>query len=235
VKRSVILYTGGMDSLILSWLRPDAELVYVSIGSTYEYDELAACLRMAEQGLARMPTIIDGGTLLAQEADGHVLHRNLVLIAHAAAMTGADEVLLGAVRGEASLDKSARFLRRAGRVLSASEGRRVRVRAPLKRDTKAGWVGTFLREGGSRQALMEAVSCYAGEGWSCGECQACFRRWVALTLNGIDADFASDPRTYASGLRWQDGVRAILRAPVREWYGMAVNNFGAWQVLRQRA
>jgi hypothetical protein len=29
-------------------------------------------------------------------------------------------------------------------------------------------------------------------------------------------------------------VRAILRAPVREWYGMAVNNFGAWRVLRQR-
>ena len=34
--------------------------------------------------------------------------------------------------------------------------------------------------------LLTSYSCYEGEEQHCGQCKACFRKWVSLENNGID-------------------------------------------------
>src|SRR5260370_7123751 len=69
-------------------------------------------------------------------ADGHVLHRNLsFLVSVVQAFPQAQAIAYGALRGEASADKSPAFVRAANRVFRASEGG-PRIEAPLLHTTK---------------------------------------------------------------------------------------------------
>lgn len=231
---AALLYTGGMDSLMLATLRPDAVPVYVMIGSPYENAELDTMFELYQRGGPK-PTILHGPQLQAPHADGHIVHRNLALITTVAAGTGADEILLGAVKGEASPDKSARFLRATSRALSASEHRPVRVHAPLKRRTKTDAVVDYLIAGGSVRLLKSTRSCYDPHAERCGRCQACFRRWVAFTNVGTAPEkHDHDPRAYglAAADDWREMLARLRGTPAREWLGMVQNNVDAWRALR---
>ena len=50
--------------------------------------------------------------------------------------------------------------------------------------------------------LNLTVSCYAGSALPCGECKACFKRWVAFANNGLEEKFMSHPAysAYAAGV-----------------------------------
>ena len=231
------LYSGGLDSVLLWHLaRPDA-VVYVRWGAAYESAELASLNRQRALGGPEV-TVVPGPPYLGTpDKDGHVPHRNLsLLLAAAAAMPAADTLLIGAVLGEASPDKSGRFLRLAGKALTASEGRRVRVRAPLRRATKRAWVRRYLATGGSPALLAATTSCYDGTAPGCGTCPACFRRWQALDGTGLEGDTVAPPWTWWERARAR-GVRPALtnlrQHPVSGWPGIIWMNAEAARRVRR--
>lgn len=234
--KRILLFSGGLDSVIGWWLlRPD-ECVYVTWCAPYEAAELRALERLRQLGGPHV-RIVPGPTLPPPGLDGHVPHRNLaLLVAAAAACPDASTLLLGAVLGESSADKSGRFLRRAGAVLTASEGRRVRVRAPLRRRLKRSWVKKYLAQGGPVELLAASVSCYSDAGEPCGACPACFRRWQALTGTGVRFYTAQAPDSYWREARARGPLAALerLRAhPVAGWPGVLLLNLdAAWRVGR---
>lgn len=229
---TVLLFSGGLDSLCAWHLLGRPVAVYVTLGHPYQADELHAMGRLAEQRPALRLHAVPGPDLGAlQQPDGHLPHRNLILAAVAAAhCPTADRVALGALLGEASPDKSRRFLRAASRVLSVSEVRRVRVTAPFRHLTKTGLLRAYLRAGGDPQLVALTRSCYeAGDTpYGCGRCQACFRRWVALYRCGLDAG----PRPALTVDRG-DVLRHWRRAGLRATPGLVVNNAGALLALRR--
>jgi 7-cyano-7-deazaguanine synthase in queuosine biosynthesis len=228
-----ILYSGGLDSLLLRLRFPEALLLRVEYGQTYSAAERMAIYSQA--GIDRRVPLTVGCQLPEAAEDGHVPHRNLALAVLGAAWTGADRVLLGGVRGETSLDKSRRFLHAASRALTRSEGPPVALCAPLAGRTKSEHLRDLVRSQGvvAAQKLLDCTtSCYAAE-WDgaeigCGLCLACFRKWVAVTNAGLAARFATDPACREINRR--DAVY-LLRAPLREWPGIIENHWDARRAL----
>lgn len=234
--KRVVLFSGGMDSLA-AWrlYAPDASLCYVRIGAPYEGRELRSIL---DRGFAGDVQIVQASETLGEAADkaGRVPLRNLLFAVTAAADFEADEVVLGALAGETSPDKSRRFAAAASAAMSASEGRRIRLTLPFRRMTKAQLVAAFLRAHPRMGAAMlrACPSCYAERlpdgAVGCGRCMSCLRRWVAMSLNGIEERYAERPWTGDWLHRDRDSWLGYLRrTPARDWPGVARAN---WELLR---
>lgn len=214
----VLLFSGGLDSVAIWHLTGRPHPVYIRLGHPYEDAELHT-LRVLSELVPRLDVdVVDGPNIGWREfPDGHIPHRNLVLATTAAAHFSPAEIMVGALLGEASPDKSRRFLRATSAALTASENRPVRVWAPAARWTKAGLLRRFLAaEPRAAHIVAHTRSCYAPEG-ECGRCQACFRRSVALYHCGL-TDVRPTPPPGA------DPVRAVLGAGMVRWPALAWNN-----------
>ena len=189
--KSVLLFSGGMDSLMINaLLKPDI-LLNVSMNSTYddreretfpnlisEFEELIYLDR--ELDLARY-----------ERDDAIVPNRNahLVLLASHYGET----IWLGSVSGDRSFDKDEIFYHHMETLLNHmwqaqhwTEERRFTVSSPFKDRTKTDLVEEYLEKGGQPQYLLDSYSCYEGEEQHCGQCKACFRKWVALENNVVE-------------------------------------------------
>lgn len=224
---TALLFSAGLDSLCLWHLTGQPVPVYVRTGHRYEAAELAALAALEDATLGLRVRVVDGPQIgpLEHPVTGHVPHRNLALLTTAAAATGADRLLLGALLGEASPDKSRRFLRAASRALTASEGRKITVEAPAHRWTKTGLVRRFAAAyPDAVPTLAVTRSCYEPAG-ECGTCPACFRRQVALWRAGLSAQRPQVPTRHGSALS------AAWAAGVTRWPALAANNAGALLAL----
>lgn len=199
----LLLHSGGMDGHVCWLMDPTLKPVYVRHGAKNERAELQALADIQLLDPRFQPTVVELGFMPKRDFDGHIAHRNaLLLVAALAAFPQAESIAYGALLGEGSGDKSAAFARRLGKALSVGEGRRIRVLRPLARMTKARALRHGLSLPGSH-TLTVTTSCYHGN--DCGHCQACFRLGIAQYLNGLRDDLPGLPVE-------TKGVRATLRA-----------------------
>ena len=216
--KPALLFSGGLDSTCALHLLADAvQPVYVRIGAPYEREELRHA-----QALTESLHVLDGPSLgYLAEGDGHIRHRNAAL-AITVATAGYRTIYLGALRGEASRDKSGAFFDSLTRLLRASEAGDWTVTAPFARLTKTGLLRRALAAGMLPDLALSTRSCYAAEG-ECGRCQACFRRWVALVNCGLPAG----ERPVVPAARWGP----LRDAGVRRWPDIALNNVDALRAI----
>ena len=232
-RKHIQLFSGGLDSYILWHLLDRPEAVYVRYGHKYEQKELDTIGALQDIEPDLRVTILVGPRIGSmEEPDGHVPHRNLLLVSTAVAMLDPEIVYLGALRGEASRDKSHRFLRKATRLLSFSE-KPVKVLSPSKRFTKTSLVAKFKKQFPEKiERLSMTRSCYADTDLPCGQCVACYKRWVAMTNNGIDEPYQISP---AFGV--ERSLPALLpymwRMPIREWPAVIQNTLDAVRAMRR--
>jgi 7-cyano-7-deazaguanine synthase in queuosine biosynthesis len=189
--RTVLLYSGGLDSLMLHrLLRPDV-LLYVDTRSPYaaaERSRLPPSTEVVEFDLRRW-----------ERPDGIVPCRNLYFVT--VASTFGEFIALGSTKGDRVHDGSPLFASSASHLLTYlwspqhwTEGRRIRVDMPIKDLTKAEAVALFVRNGGDAEWLARAAfSCYRGGDVECMDCLCCARKWVALTLNGVAMARSAEP------------------------------------------
>lgn len=194
----VILYSGGMDSFILAHLFPEAQLLYVDVGSKYSAKELIYLQRPDSRDVT-VDTSISLGSW--ERADAIIPGRNAFL-ALVASQYG-DDIMLGATAGDQSRDKDDKWAAMMGQLLAYMYSgkhfqppRDMRVLLPIKDMTKAELVARYLQRGGKHRALLNTVSCYSPHHFQCGRCKSCLRKWVALEANNIVSAniWASDPR-----------------------------------------
>jgi 7-cyano-7-deazaguanine synthase len=202
--KKVLLFSGGMDSLMMDKLfNPDILLVFPH-GQQYEEVELNNITKLVKNGH------IDGDKLVfdyrfnfmeLERDDAIIPLRNLYFIS--AATDYGEEILLGSVSGDRTLDKSNDFYKLLTKTLNYlyqdqhwCEKRKFKISSPLKNFSKSEVVEMYLNKGGTKQALLDSYSCYSGERIPDGTCKACFRKFVALENNGIDTSnyFKNDPR-----------------------------------------
>lgn len=213
----IVLHSGGLDSHI-TWLRTRYRPVYVKHGSEAQEAEGAALGELMHFYGDFRPLFVDGPPLTASY-DGHVPHRNLLLIGTAAAATGARRIAYGALLGEATGDKSRLFRRSLSHALSVGEHRRITVEAPLARHTKAAALTAALRDYPElRDLLPVLVACNHGK--DCGTCQGCYRRHLAEWQCGLTGPPALPVET--------DGAWANLRrTPPYRWPSLAAANYAS--------
>jgi len=201
--KSVLLFSGGMDSLIMNYLlKPDVLLV-IPHGNKYEKQEMECIKRLINKKIIdKKKVVFDKSLQLGQfERDDAIIpNRNLYFITLATHY--GETIYLGSVYGDRSLDKSKVFFKKCENMFNFlymeqhwCKGRTFSISAPFKNLTKTELIDEYIYNGGSRDALLESYSCYAGNNKPCGVCKPCFRKWVSLKNNNINTDkyFKQDP------------------------------------------
>ena len=207
MRNPVLLYSGGLDSVIMAALVPEAILLYIDSGAGYTTKELD---RSAPRELIIVRDVIN---LARYELPSAIVPaRNLYLVAIAA--NYGDTILLGSTAGDNSTDKDDAFADMAGALLShiydCNHFNReipITVRLPGKKMSKGELVRQYLSEGNDPKVLLEAVSCYDSDtDGHCGQCKACIRKWAALASNNINDDaYDNHPLNYD----WQPIIDTI--------------------------
>lgn len=209
--KKILLYSGGMDSYLADKLwKPDIK-VYVDCKSEYskaEVNHLAvpSDIVMVSSALNLETFERDDAIIPYRNLYFLTVAANIAEI-YWPLETYPDidciEIGLGATAGDRVLDKSPEFAEMFGEVLTllnrpqhwtGGNARQIKVVLPVKNFTKADMVHNYLvqemKEDRSADKAMERLnretfSCYSPQlGAPCWRCKPCFRKWVALTLNG---------------------------------------------------
>ena len=216
----LILYSGGLDSLIMARFAevryPNAKVtkVFYDIGQPYAAKEIAAL--PADVIQRKLPWLSPEFTPVGKEgsASGDIIipGRNMLLATAAACMYLPDEIWMGALQGEThegSTDKNYPFLNRLNETLAYVlrpfyEGPPWRSKAPAVARfplADAGFnklraVRWALQNGITEAQIKASSSCLSGEPGNCGRCVVCLRRWGIFRQLGIPQEqYNVDPLT----------------------------------------
>ena len=190
----VLLFSGGMDSVIFDHLLKPDVLLYLPTGSKYEYietkklDDLAMKGYIDSKKLVVLPDVLN--LSLFERDDAIVPNRNAFLLLFASLY--GEILILGSVQGDRSYDKDEIFYDKMMALLNHmwqeqhwTEEKTFKVMSPYKNTTKTQLIKDYLADGGKPEILLESYSCYEGKEQLCGWCKPCFRKWVSLHNNGI--------------------------------------------------
>jgi 7-cyano-7-deazaguanine synthase in queuosine biosynthesis len=193
--KQVLLFSGGMDSLMFDYfLKPDV-LLYLPSGSSFEEVETKRLHSLVDNGYIDKDKLVifdDVLNLKMFERDDYIVPNRNAFYLLVASMLG-ETLILGSVSGDRSNDKDETFFTKINELLDYmwkeqhwTEERNFKVISPYKDKTKTELVKDYLDNGGSSKALIESYSCYSGNETLCGTCKPCFRKWIALYNNDIE-------------------------------------------------
>lgn len=176
----VLMFSGGMDSIVAWYYTGKPACVHVTGHSRYSFEELYAVTKFMERHEEMECEIVEMDWLADfEEEDATIPLRN----AHFA-MIGAhfaDKVLIPCQLGEQNIpDRSPQFFTEVSSLLSYLQKRPVKVDPVFPNMTKQDMVKWYLDSGHNRAELWLSYSCFSGKTGRCGECSACFRTAVAL-------------------------------------------------------
>lgn len=206
MKKIVILYSGGLDSLIMRKYaelnNPDSEIVcvYYDIGHPYAWKEKAV---LPKDVIVHDMTWFNASGV---SKDGNntgncfIPGRNLVFVTLAASQYLPDEIWLGALQGEIhakATDKNYEFACTASKTLSYTLSPfkdHISVVYPL---AEAGFgkleATAWAIEHGMKDAVLKSSSCMEGEEGNCGICATCLRRWGIFLQLGLEEKYNVHP------------------------------------------
>lgn len=181
--KSVLLFSGGMDSLIAFEYLNQPDTVYVDLGHRYASQEVRRAMKVLPE--TRYVKSRDFGSMF-EKPDAEIPLRNLHL-AMIAANLGYDQIWLSVQRNEMSVpDRTDQFFIDTSALLTTLSGRPIKVDTPFRDYDKVEMVAWYKHYGRNLTKLRETWACYRPtEEEHCGDCPACFRRFVAMKLNDI--------------------------------------------------
>jgi len=186
MKKIVLLYSGGMDSLIAYRWYHEPETLYVNLGTRYAGAEIEAVKKTLPD-----TTIINIPEMGRFELDNaHFPGRNS-LLAWCGASVGGVRIILVTQKGEmtGTKDRTNAFFKQISHHLSYVFEREIIVETPFANIDKTEMVEWYLKSGGELDLLYKTIGCYRGAQRPCGNCSACLRRYVAFMNNGLDPQF----------------------------------------------
>lgn len=179
----VLLYSGGLDSWLISKLwKPDIKL-YVNIGGSYNKEEMRRLPSDVE--VIEMPLL--GRFELSNK---FVPLRNLYFLMIASHF--GSEICLGATAGDwGNKDKTPEFLDLAEQMLQMlwsdkKATKEITICKDFIYQPKSELIRKYLKMGGTIEEIRkETFSCYTPKnGKECFDCYPCFRKFALLYANG---------------------------------------------------
>ena len=194
----ILLFSGGLDSYIGWYFLDKPPTLYVGLGHRYMTHEIEKVKILIPE------TVIDSRLNLAdwEEKDANIPLRNAFLVMIASKYD--KNVALIVQRGEMNIpDRSVKFFNDFAEWLTFLWGIRVTLNTPFFNMTKTDMVKWYLNHNLSPENLIATRSCYAPTDNPCGNCAACFRRWVAFTNNELE-------EAYDQPIEKFDGLKIYL-------------------------
>ena len=192
----VLMFSGGLDSYLalLTLLDNgiDPKLVYVEHGSKNNDEQLFQAKKLAKKHGKEL--IIDRTLSMGkwEEENAFIPNRNGFL-AFIGALYG-DFIYFAIMDGEQTYSDCRQDTFMAVSVaLTNLSGKPTVVDSPFWNLTKAEVIEKL--DARNYHNLVDTYSCHKGGEKHCGNCSACFRRWVAFELNDIEDEWVVKPWT----------------------------------------
>lgn len=177
--KKVLLYSGGMDSYIISKLwKPDV-LLYFDYG--IEQNEQEKKHLPPETIIKKLPI----GEFMEDDGLNTIPLRNLIF--SALAVNYGDVIVIGGLKSDLHYDKTPEFVAETTKLFNSvlnkeRSARNVEVVVPYANYTKTELVIRYLTSGGTVDDLYtKSWSCHTPDGNKpCGRCQACRAKQYAI-------------------------------------------------------
>ncbi len=197
--KSVLLYSGGMDSIMIQHiLKPDI-LLYIPNGTIYQKQEDKVIKQQRKtMNIIELRDVLNLGFM--EREDAIVPDRNAYFIMLASNF--GETIYLGGIEGDTGPDNDNEFCSRMENLLNYThqeqhwtKEKKFNISAPFRSKTKTELLRLYLSKDGDSNILQESFSCYKSLDKQCGECKSCVRKAVALKNNNIfDPDkFINNP------------------------------------------
>lgn len=188
----VLMYSGGLDSFIISRMFDFDTVVFAQLGNEDNEEEFNRMI--ADPFFNRGQVKVVSLPISQYELENKIIpYRN-----HMLALTGAqygNQIYFGFTGGDTTKDKDFVFKSQMEGILNyfALDKHKVghpdypyTIKMPYKEVSKGQMVHAYLNAG-NRMADLWTISrsCYAGAEKECGQCRSCQRKYVALLLNGV--------------------------------------------------
>jgi len=184
----ILLFSGGIDSYVAYHYLNKPSTLYCNLHTRYTEKELKTVKKLIPS------TIIDSSLdLRSREPESAIIpYRNLYLALLANHYS--DTIVIVGLKDDVAEDKNPTAFKNISALMTSLSKRPIRVMSPFWHLTKAEIVEWFLKNGGTKEQLLDTVSCYSSQDKIfCGKCTACFRKWCALRANNIyDLEFTND-------------------------------------------
>lgn len=187
----ILLFSGGLDSYIAWHFLHEPKTLFCDLGHRYAVHEFPVVKRLVPD------TIIDSRLNLAdwEEKDANIPLRNAFLVMIASHYD--KDIVLVVQRGEMNIpDRSPHFFNSFGEWLSFLREGTYTVSTPFFAMTKTQMVAWYLNWRHDPEVLKSTRSCYSVGELPCGNCAACFRRWVAFYNNDLEEEYEQDIKKY---------------------------------------
>jgi 7-cyano-7-deazaguanine synthase in queuosine biosynthesis len=192
-KQDILLFSGGMDSFIAWYYLGKPHCLYVDLGHRYAVRERLAIDKL-QKAIPDLDVTFDNRLVLGdvEQPDAFIPMRNAFLAEIGALYSY--NIWLVAQKGEMTIpDRSPEFFKGISKLTSMLREQTIKVDTPFKDMTKVDMVAWYRSKGLPIDNLLMTSSCYHGN--NCGQCSACFRRFIALELNGLGEKYLVDPWT----------------------------------------
>jgi len=218
-KPVVVLFSGGLDSLsALIFAReiygPENVLaLYCDVGQRYANKEISAVediCKMLKQNYVIERRLFLGDLELPPEQNAIIPYRNSVFILLAAIHTppeGGTVIIENIVVGETSTwDRRLEFNIKMQELLKVADPRRIELKIPHANKTKSEVV-TYLKHHTSEKIILRTIGCYSEGDKNCGECNSCFRAFIAM----VNADIPNPERRFSKNpVEWTEGIQRYV-------------------------
>lgn len=196
MSKKVMLYSGGMDSWLISKLwKPDVKL-FIRIHTPNNEMEYNRLQYLIEQGIIGKDEVkvveMDLSRFERPDQNYFLPLRNLHFVTMAAHY--GDEICLGATGSSTHFDKNETFASKAADVISYLQSEKgegpVKIVLPYKDTTKTELLKMYIEQGGDiNEAYKQTVSCYTPvNNKPCMSCTSCMSKFVAFYNNGYQFD-----------------------------------------------
>lgn len=195
-RRLVVMYSGGLDSLIAyhygrsQGYQPHC--IHLNFGQPYAEKELASILRASEWhpsvDVLNFRELYD---LFLSRLTNHIIPSRNVLLAVLGSMFG-PRVWINAFDGEQNgeeHDKSERYFHDVSALLTFTNEffqPQTVVESPFASMSKGEVIRWGLDHGILREVLFDTSSCYSEHHQKCGTCITCVKRYLAFLENDIE-------------------------------------------------
>ena len=180
--KSVLLYSGGLDSYIYNYLLKPDICLYVDINSKYTQSEKHNITQI--NTLSNLKIVQSKDMRYLEQPNAIIKNRNIYLILEACNF--GENIYLGSTIGDGSKDKDKTFFQSISALLTHTSNKKICVTAPFIKYSKSELIKKYIEKNGDITKLKNIFSCYTGEKKQCGKCKACVRNAIAFKLNNID-------------------------------------------------
>jgi 7-cyano-7-deazaguanine synthase len=194
-KSDVLLFSGGLDSLVAFHYLGRPLCVHVNLHGPYsnkEWDTVLKLKKILNLDLEAVDLGFDKQPFSKLSEDAFIPARNL-LLATVGSWYGS-KVCIGGIKGDNVEDNNPEAHKQMSGILSAQSRKTIEVFSPFWEMTKADIVAWYLEHVGDEELLHLSTSCYHPTEHQCGDCGSCFRKWVALKANGIEPRYLLSSR-----------------------------------------